>query len=93
MRKTFFASAVAVLALVGSAHATTSTQHRIECVGIVTLWPVHDFHDPELRNGVASLKFKDESHQDDDCTTRFKGKILTKVLKNVIRPTNAKLLV
>jgi hypothetical protein len=75
MRKVLLA-VVAVIALSGAANAV---DHRIECVGVVTFWPVHDFHDPELRNGVASLKFDD--HQDDGCSERFMGKNLIKILK------------
>ncbi len=72
---------VAAALLVAFIAPASAQVHRIECVGVVTFWPVHDFRDPELRNGVASLKFDDVSHQDDDCSTRFMGKNLTKILK------------
>lgn len=52
---------------------------RIECVGVVTFWPVHDFHDPELRNGTASLV--SDTKQDEDCSTRLVGKQLAKLVK------------
>jgi hypothetical protein len=73
MKKFLLATAMAL-----ATFAANGAEHRIECVGTVTFWPVHDFRDPELRNGVASLEAKD---QRDDCSTRFTGRHLTKVMK------------
>ena len=46
---------------------------------------VHDFHDPELRNGRAYLDdgrwLSGKTNQDADCSTEFTGKNLTKIVK------------
>jgi hypothetical protein len=62
--------------------ADSAEQRVIDCVGLVTFWPVHDFHDAELRNGVATLELKEiKRNQDDKCSMRITGKNLTKVMK------------
>jgi hypothetical protein len=80
----------ALTILIGSAHAA---ERRLDCVGLVTYYPVHtdDLGNPEYRNGQAALIPPEvrehgwtehaKKQQDTDCAERLLGKNLAKVVK------------
>ena len=70
---------VTVIALSGVAKA--DQPHHIECYGYFEYKPVHDFKDPELRDGRATLETNTFPDQDERCGLNLYTKNLKKVEK------------